>query len=82
MKRLDLYLNLRRDTLHEERKDLLNAIDRLIQEAQLFKEQVAAGKAFKPGLGDRGRTVDELAAGVQSLTGTIEMLESIQQDAE
>jgi hypothetical protein len=82
MKRIDLYLSLRRDTLEAERKDLLTALDRLIQEAQLYKEQVAAGKVFKAGLGDRGRTVDELAVGVRSLLETLEMLESIQKDGE
>lgn len=82
MDRIELYLELRQGTLHEERKDLLTAIDRLIQEAQLFKRQIEAGQIYNPGLAGRGRKVDELAIGVQHAMGTVAMLESIQKGGE
>jgi hypothetical protein len=82
MDRIEFYLDLKRGTLHEERKDLLTAIDRLIQEAQLFKRQIEAGQIYNPGLADRGRKVDERAIDVQNAMGTVAMLESLQKAGE
>ena len=82
MDRIELYLELKRGSLHEDRKDLLTVIDRLIQEAELLKRQVEAGHIYNAVLADRGRKVDEGAIDVQHAMGTVAMLESIRSDEE
>ena len=82
MDRIELYLELKRGSLHEDRKDLLTVIDRLIQEAELLKRQVEAGHIYNAVLADRGRKVDEGAIDVQNATGTVAMLESLQKAEE
>ena len=80
--RIALYKNLKQATLDEDRKRLLASIDHLIQEAELVKSQILAGHAWETNLANRGRQVDDLAAGVQNTMGTIALLETIQEGEE
>jgi len=80
MERIELYKNLKQATLDEDRKKLLLAIDRLVQEADLLKRQIEGGHIFNANLADRGRQADELAISVQHTMGTIALLDSIQND--
>ena len=82
MERIELYMNLKQATLDGEKEKLLHSIDRLIQEAELFKRQLEGGQIFNANLADRGRQVDELAISVQNTMGTIALLETIQQPEE
>ncbi len=82
MDKLELYLDLRQGTLHEERKDLLATLDTLIAEAQFFKTEIEAGRNYNPRLADRARRVDELAISIQSLTGIVHMLTHLQEPEE
>ena len=78
MTRIELYKTLKQATLDGEKEKLLHAIDRLMQEAELFKRQLEGGQIFNANLADRGRQVDELAINVQHTMGTIALLETIQ----
>ena len=80
MERIELYKNLKQATLDEDRKKLLLAIDRLVQEADLLKHQIEDGHIYNANLADSGRQVDELAIGVQHTMETIALLDSIQND--
>ena len=80
MDRIELYKNLKQGTLDEDRKKLLLAIDRLVQETELLTRQIEGGHIFNANLADRGRQVDELAISVQHTMGTIALLDSIQND--
>ena len=82
MERIELYKNLKQATLDGEKEKLLHSIDRLIQEAELFKRQLEGGQIFNANLADRGRQVDELAISVQNTMGTIALLETIQHEEE
>ena len=82
MERIELYMNLKQATLDGEKEKLLHSIDRLIQEAELFKRQLEGGQIFNANLADRGRQVDELAISVQNTMGTIALLETIQHEEE
>ncbi len=80
MDRIELYKNLKQGTLDEDRKKLLLAIDRLVQETELLTRQIEGGHIFNANLADRGRQVDELAISVQHTMGAIALLDSIQND--
>ena len=82
MDRIELYKNLKQGTLDEDRKKLLLAIDRLVQETELLTRQIEAGHIFNANLADRGRQVDELTINVQNTMGTIALLETIQEQEE
>ena len=82
MERIELYMNLKQATLDGEKEKLLHSIDRLMQEAELFKRQLEGGQIFNANLADRGRQVDELAISVQNTMGTIALLETIQHEEE
>ena len=78
MNRIELYKNLKQAKLDEDRKSLIDAIDRLMQEAELFKRQLEQGHAFCADLTRRGQLVDQLAERIRNTTDTIGLLETIQ----
>ncbi|MBM4354099.1 MAG: hypothetical protein FJ109_09950 [Deltaproteobacteria bacterium] len=82
MDRIELYKNIKKGSLEEERKKLMAAIDHLIQEAESVKRQFEEGHAWETNLANRGRQVDDLAASIQNLVGVIALLETIQHPEE
>jgi len=80
MTTIELHKNMKQAGLDEDCKQLLNAIDRLVREAELLKHQVEAGHIYNAGLLDSGRRVDMLAEKVRSDGEMIAMLEALQED--
>jgi len=76
------YLNLKRAKLTEDRKALVHALERLAEEAEMFKRQVEGGSIYNANLTDRGRKVDELAESIRHTGDTVALLEMLQQDQE
>jgi hypothetical protein len=80
--RIELYKNMKQAKLTADRDDLIQALDRLVQEAQAFKAQVQAGQFYNANLTHRGRVADELAESMRNTTDTIALLETIQEGEE
>jgi len=79
MDRIELYKNMKQAKLAEDRRDLLRALDRLVEEAEQFKRQVEEGQIYNANLTHRGRVVDELAESIRHTGDTIALLETIQE---
>jgi len=82
MERIELYKNMKQAKLTEDRKDLLRALDRLLEEAEMFKRQVEGGSIYNTNLTDRGRKVDELAESIRHTGDTVALLELLQEGEE
>ena len=78
MNRIELYKNLKQAKLNADRDDLIDAIDRLVQEATTFKAHVRDGQVYNADLTRRGQLVDQLAERIRNTTDTIGLLETIQ----
>jgi len=78
MDRIELYKNLKQAKLGADRDGLIDAIDRLVEEAATFKAHVLAGQVYNADLIRRGQLVDQLAERIRNTTDTIGLLETIQ----
>ena len=82
MTTIELHKNMKQAKLDADRDDLIRALDRLMQEAEAFKAQVADGHVYNANLTHRGRVVDELAESMRNTIDTIALLETIQEGEE
>ena len=80
MTQIELYKNLKQTKLDEDRKTLVQDIDRLIQEAELLKNQLQAGHVFCADLNHRASKIDQRAVEFQATLGTIGLLEHLMEE--
>jgi len=78
MSTIEIHRNMKQAKLDADRDDLIGALDRLVQEAEAFKAQIADGHIYNANLTHRGRVVDELAESIRNTGDTIALLEAIQ----